>query len=91
MTDFLGLLFGADDTKKIYRQHFNQALKGISDLSEEERSYLSEVFAKDLADGLTVYELKRTIEKLQHNPNDNLDPYEVEHVKRKLLEKLGEK
>jgi hypothetical protein len=89
--DFLGALFGANETKKIFRKDFNGALKQLPDISPEEREYLNQVFAGDLKDGLTVSELKRTIEKLHRNPNDDLDFYEVEHVKRKLLEKLGEK
>ena len=87
MTLFFDIFFG-DSQKKIYQGQFNQALRSISDISEEERDYLNEVFAKDLEDGLTAYELKQRIEKLHHNPDDILDSYEVEQVKKKLMEEL---
>lgn len=81
------ILFG-DGGKKIYRKDFNKALRSLSDISKEERKYLNEVFKSDLADGLTSYELKQRIEKLRHIPDDPLDSYEVEQVKKKLLEGL---
>jgi len=88
MTFLSDILFG-DDTKRIYRNEFNKALGQISDISKEERDYLNEVFKSDLADGLTGHELKQRIEKLRHNPNDSLEPHEVEQVRRKLLGELN--
>lgn len=88
MTFFYDILFGGGDSKKIYQGQFNQALRSISDISEEERKYLNEVFSNDLKDGLTGYELKQRIEKLRYKTDDILDPYEVEKVKKKLMEEL---
>ncbi len=85
---FFDALFG-DDTKRIYRNEFNKALGQISDISKEERYYLNEVFKGDLADGLTAYELKQRIERLRHNPDDSLEPHEVEKVRKKLLGELN--
>jgi hypothetical protein len=82
--------FLTDTSKKIYRGEFNQVLNKIPNLSKEERDYLNEVFANDLADGLTEYELRQKIGQLQYKTDDPLDPYEVEQVKKKLLEKLEE-
>jgi len=41
---------------------FLHAISGISDISEKERKYLMEVFAKDLHRGLTISEIKHRIE-----------------------------
>ncbi|MFZ5559245.1 MAG: hypothetical protein ACOZAL_00405 [Patescibacteria group bacterium] len=84
-------IFGIDDTKRIYRKDFDIALRQIPDISKEERDYLNQVFANDLKDGLTAFELKHRIEHLQHNPDDILDPWEVEQVRRKLTGELGKK
>lgn len=84
MTFLSDILFG-DSSKKIYKKDFNKALKQVSDISEEERKYLNEVFKKDLEDGLSVYEIKQRIEKLHHISDDPLDSGEVEQVRKKLM------
>jgi len=82
--------FLIDTSKKIYRKEFNQALNKIPNLSAAEKDYLNEVFSQDLADGLTEYELRQKISQLEYKTNDPLDYYQVEEVKKKLLEKLEE-
>ena len=84
---FFDLLFG-DDSKKIYSKDFNKALGQIPDISKEERAYLNDVFQKDLADGLSKYELEERIAKLRYKSDDPLDPWEVEQVKKKLSGEL---
>ena len=81
-------LFGLDDTKKIYRKEFEQALRSLPNLSHEEIEYLEGVFADALKDGITEAELKKEILKLKHNASDDLDAVEVESVKRKLFGEL---
>lgn len=78
-----------DSSKKIYPKEFRGALKKIPELSPKERAYAEEAFQKSLKDGLSMFELRREIEKLRHNSNDPLEPYEVEKIKQKLMEKLG--
>jgi len=87
MTFIFDTFFGS--TKRIYRKEFNQALSKIPAISKQERDYLNEVFKTDLSDGLTSYELKQRIAKLERNSEDILDYNEVEQVKKKLIEKLG--
>ncbi len=81
-------LFGLDDTKKIYRKEFEQALRSLPNLSHEEIEYLEGVFADALKDGITEAELKKEILELQYNTSDDLDAVEVESVKRKLFGEL---
>jgi len=75
-----------DSSKKIYRREFNKALCQIPELSDKERTYVSGVFQDSLRDGLSKEELKREISQLRHNSNDLLDSFEVEKIKKKLME-----
>jgi len=86
-------IFGLSDgdSQRISRGEFHAALHKIPDLSEQEIKYLIDVFNKDLENGLTAFELKNRIEKLRHNPDDILDPWEVEQVRRKLLGEIEKK
>jgi len=85
---FIEILFGLDNTKKIYRKEFEQALKSLPSISYEEREYLRGIFSNALKDGITETELRKAILGLQHNTSDNLDASEVESVKRKLFGEL---
>jgi len=85
---FIEILFGLDNTKKIYRKEFEQALGSLPNISYEEREYLRGVFGNALKDGITETELRKVILGLQHNTSDNLDATEVESVKRKLFGEL---
>ena len=75
--------------KRIDKHEFNKILHKISDISDKERSYLHQVFGNDLSGGLTEFELKEKINKLQSNEGDMLDRWELEKVKRNILEKFG--
>ena len=86
MSILFEILFGASE--KVYKKEFNEALRQLSDISKKEREYLNEVFADDLKDGLTEYELKNRISKLSKNYDDPLEPEEIEQVKEKLLGRL---
>lgn len=77
------------EKKRIYRNEFNEILKHITDISNEERQYLNQIFDKDLIDGLTEFELREKIRHLGYNKGDILDQWELEKVKNKILEKLG--
>ena len=77
--NIFGLL---DSTKKISRADFEKALRNIPELSEKERAYIEGVFQDSLRDGLTKDELRR------HNPNDPLDSFEIEKIKKKLTGSL---
>ncbi len=76
--------------KRIYRYDFNETLKKTPDISPKEREYLNRVFSRDLIDGLTPWELKQKINQLGFNKGDELDQWELENVKKKILEKIGE-
>ncbi len=75
-----------DTTKKISRSDFEKSLRQIPELSDRERAYVEGVFQSALRDGLSKYELKQEISSLRHNSNDPLDSFEVEKIKKKLLE-----
>ena len=75
-------------TGRIYRYEFNEILKKTPDISTEERAYLNQVFQKDLIDGLTEFELKQKINSLSYNQEDQLDRWELESVKKKILDGL---
>ncbi|MBI2049925.1 MAG: hypothetical protein HYT35_00510 [Candidatus Staskawiczbacteria bacterium] len=75
--------------KRINRYEFNKILHSITDISDKERNYLHQSFNKHLVDGLTEYELKEKINKLQSDKKDILDNWELEQVKRKILGRLG--
>ncbi len=79
--NIFGLL---DSTKKISRADFEKALRNIPELSEKERVYVERVFQDSLRDGLSKDELRREISRLRHNPNDPLDSFEVEKIRKKL-------
>jgi hypothetical protein len=78
------------DKKRIYKYEFNEILKYIPEISKEEREYLNAIFAHDLLDGLTKWEIKEKIKHLKFDTNDPIDPQEAEKVKSKLLEKICE-
>jgi len=82
----MGILF--DTNKKIYRRDFEKFLRDIPELSDTERSYIEGVFQDSLKDGLTEYELKKEIERLRNNPNDEIDSFEIGKIKKKLNEAL---
>ena len=75
--------------KRIYKYEFNDILHNLADISQKEREYLNQIFASDLIDGLTEFELREKINKLSYNQGDVLDQWELEEVKRKILEKFG--
>jgi len=74
------------NVKKIYRDDFKKALRKIPQLSPSERAYIEGVFDNSLKDGLSKSEFKKEINQLKHNSNDPLDSFEVEKLKKKLME-----
>jgi hypothetical protein len=75
--------------KRIYRDEFNNIIKELFPFSDKERDYLKAIFDKDLVDGLTEWELKDKVIKMQTNQTDEVDTYEAQKIKNKLLGKLG--
>ena len=82
----MGIFF--DSSKKIYRKDFDKLIRSISELSKTERSYIEGIFQDSLRDGLTKGELKREISRLKNNSSDDIDSYEIEKIKNKLIGKL---
>ncbi len=75
-----------DRSKKIYREKFENALRNIPELSDKERAYVKDVFQGALKGGLSKFELKKEIGRLRYKPDDPLDSFEVEKIKKKLME-----
>ena len=73
-------------SKKIYREKFENALRDIPELSDKERAYVSSVFQGALKGGLSKFEIKKEIGRLRYKPDDPLDSFEVERIKKKLME-----
>jgi len=82
----MGLFYSSG--KKINRDEFKKALRGIRELSDIERSYTEGVFQNALKDGISKEELKKEIYRLKRNSNDPLDSNEVEKLKKKLEDLL---
>ena len=74
--------------KRIYRYDFNKALDNMPNISPKEKDYLNKVFGRELRDGLTSWELKQKMGRLQSNKEDELDQWELQSIKRKMLDKL---
>lgn len=72
-------------SKKIYREDFRKALRQISDLSDKERAYVEEAFRGVLDGGLSKFEIQERCKNLMHKIGDQLEPFEVEKIKEKLL------
>ena len=74
--------------KRIYKQEFNKILKYTPGISPKEREYLNKVFASDLVDGLTEWELKQRINHLKFDTKDPINQWDAEKVKSQLLKKM---
>jgi len=75
--------------KRIYRDEFNSIIKELFPFGDKERNYLKTVFDKDLVDGLTEWELKDKVMKMEANQTDEVNTYEAEKIKNKLMGRLG--
>jgi len=75
-----------DSSKKIYRKEFDKALREIPEISDKERAYVKDVFQSALRGGLSKFELEKEIRRLKHKTDDLLDPFEVEKIRKKLME-----
>ena len=75
--------------KRINKYELNENLKKIPDISPKEREYLNKSFSKDLPDGLTEFELRERVKKLSNDKKDDIDQWELEKVKKKILENFG--
>ncbi|NQV00669.1 MAG: hypothetical protein HQ537_00905 [Parcubacteria group bacterium] len=73
-------------SKKIYRDDFKKTLRKIPQLSPNERHYVEGVFSDSLKDGLSEYEMKKEISRLKRVSGDPLDSFEIDKLKKKLLE-----
>ncbi|MBU1255691.1 hypothetical protein KKE74_03675 [Patescibacteria group bacterium] len=72
--------------KKIYKYDFKKALRNIPQLSPTEQAYVQGVFQDSLKNGLSKAELKKEISQLKRNSSDPLDSFEVEKLKKKLMQ-----
>ncbi|MFH1938291.1 MAG: hypothetical protein ABIJ60_02015 [Patescibacteria group bacterium] len=72
--------------KKIYKDDFKKALRNIPQLSPTEQAYVQGVFQDSLKNGLSKAELKKEISQLKRNSSDPLDSFEVEKLKKKLMQ-----
>jgi len=75
-------------TKRIYKAEFNEILKYTEGISQQEREYLNKVFAGDLIDGLTEWELTQRIQRLKVDTKDPIDQWDSERVKQKILKAM---
>lgn len=75
--------------KRIDKYQLNENLKKIPDISPKERELLNKSFSKDLSGGLTEYKLRERVKKLANDKKDDIDQWELEKVKKKILENFG--
>jgi hypothetical protein len=72
-------------TKRIRKKEFEKALKGIPQLSGQERTYIKGVFGRDTKDGnISIPELKKELEALKSNQTDPLSDQDVQRLKGRL-------
>ena len=74
---------------KIYTYEFNTLLRGISEISIQEREFLNKYFANRLSNGLSVDQLKLEIDRLKLSQDDPISSEDAERVKRVVLKALG--
>ncbi|MFH1129335.1 MAG: hypothetical protein V1686_01200 [Patescibacteria group bacterium] len=79
-------LFGIDDSpKRIRKMEFEKALKGMPQLTSQEKSYIKGVFGKDLKDGtISMSELQKELTDLKSNHTDPLSDQDVQRLKGRL-------
>ena len=77
---------GFFSSKKIYRDDFKKTLRKIPQLSPNEQNYVEGIFNDSLKDGLSEYEIKKEISRLKCVSGDSMDSFEIEKLKKKLLE-----
>ena len=76
------------ENKRIYKVEFNEILRMMPEISQKERECLNQVFASDLIDGLTEWELNQRIRSLKFDQKDPINHWDAEKVKIALLSKM---
>lgn len=74
---------------RIYTYEFNTLLRGIPEISIQEREFLNKYFANRLSEGLSADQLKLEIGRLKLNASDPISSEDAERVKRVVLKALG--
>ena len=74
--------------KTIKGYEFKKTLRGMSNLSSKERDYLHKSFSKEMGGGLSKFEVKHRTNSLMHNKKDSLKPWELQSIRRKLIDKM---
>lgn len=69
----------------IYKEKLEKLLKEIPELSPQEREYVKALFGKVSFEGITKFEAEKIIREMKLNFKDNLDSFEAEKVKNKIL------
>ncbi len=79
-------LFGINDNpKRIRKIEFEKTLKGMSQLTSKEKTYVRGVFGKDLKDGkISLTELQKELIDLKNNQTDPLSDQDVQRIKGRL-------
>jgi len=75
--------------KIITRGDLNNILNELFPFDNGHKQYIKNVFESDMGNGLTETEFKRKLESIKYNPTDETDMWDVEHVKKALLNKIG--
>ena len=83
---FIESLFGINDNpKRIRKIEFEKLLRGMTQFTSKEKTYVRGVFGKDLKDGkISIPELQKELMDLKSNHTDPLSDKDVERLRGKL-------
>jgi len=71
--------------QNLSREKLKNLLKEIPQLSPQEREYVKALFEKFITGGITKSEAEQVIRKMKLNFADELDYFEVEKIKEKIM------
>jgi len=77
------------EDKRINKDEFNKILNQTLPYNAKDREFLKKAFEKDLSGGLTESELKSKMGKIKYNTKDEVDSFEADKLKNKLLGGFG--
>jgi len=86
-------LFGINDNpKRIRKMEFEKLLRGMTQFTSKEKTYVRGVFGKDLKDGtISIPELQKELMDLKSNHIDPLSDRDVQQLKGRLSSTMIDK
>ncbi|MGA2418371.1 MAG: hypothetical protein ABSF55_04000 [Candidatus Staskawiczbacteria bacterium] len=73
---------------RIYKYEFDKIVKKTLGISSKERAYLDEVFASNLAGGLTIAGLRYKIGELYYSKKNIVSHHKLEVIRQNIITEL---